>query len=128
MEEQTMLEVQTQETLNSMDQGDVVLLTTRPVGGDKIQLEFAEIIQTPASGNSVLGMFNKSDERFTGRSARRSWLSAEPEDAKRLIPEIADYIDTAMKEDRKVFVGLSDPQVNGKSLKIQITEDNTAGS
>lgn len=118
-----------QEAVNAMEEGQVKLLTVRSVSGDKVQLEFAEIIRTPASGNSALGMFNESDERFTGRSARRAWLSAEPKDAKKYLPEIADHVDKAIDSGEKVFVGLDNPKTsNDKQLMLQVTEDHTPAS
>lgn len=129
MSEQNMVDVQVDEMVNSHDEGQTALLTIRPVKGEKIQLEFAQVIPTPASGNTVLGMFNESDDRFTGRSARRAWLSAQPEDAKKYLPEISDEVDKAIDEDRKVFVGNINPETsNGKQLLLQVTEDHSPSS
>lgn len=117
------------EAINSLDEQEPMLLTVRPVSGDKVQLEFAEIIQTPASNNSALGMFNESDERFTRKSARRAWMSAEPKDAKRLLPEIADQVDQAIEEERKVFIGLKDPVTStNKELMLQVNEEHSPES
>lgn len=120
------LQQQIDSTINDMNEDEVFILTTRPVGGGKVQLEFAEIIPTPASEGNVLGEFNKSDERFSGRAARRAWLSAEPEDVQRILPEIMSEVRECLDSGEKVFVGYKNPQMpNGDSLKIQVEESHT---
>jgi hypothetical protein len=67
-------------SLQGLQAGQTLLVSARKVAGQKIQLEFAEVI---SSGNvaNPLAMFNKSDSRFSSGGARRAWLTAEPTDA-----------------------------------------------
>ena len=65
--------------LDTLKSGETLLVSARKVGGDKLHLEFAEVIANGKAQN-ILGMLNKSDERFSS-SARRSWVTAEPADA-----------------------------------------------
>ena len=49
---------------------------------NKVQLHFAE--KKGANTNSLLAMFNASDDRFSSK-ATRAWISVEIEDAKKLL-------------------------------------------
>ena len=66
--------------LESLQQGDTLLVAVRKVSGDKIHLEFAEIVQIGDKPASILSILNESDARFSSR-ARRAWMTAEPNDA-----------------------------------------------
>lgn len=127
MSEQSTYEANVQQAINNLNREECIILSARPVSGGKVQLEFAEIIPSLTSNSSspILGELNKSDERFTGRSARRAWISVEPEDTKKEFPAIADKIDQAIENNEKVFVGYKNPQMFGMPLHIQINEDHT---
>jgi hypothetical protein len=75
-------------TLNSgslqvLQVNETLLVSARKVAGQKIQLEFAEIISKEGSkAVNPLAVFNKSDDRFSqGGGARRAWMTVEPDDA-----------------------------------------------
>jgi hypothetical protein len=68
-------------SLQGLQAGQTLLLSARKVAGNKVQLEFAEIISPGANQLNPLAMFNKSDNRFSSGGARRAWLTAEPTDA-----------------------------------------------
>lgn len=67
-------------SLDGIKAGQTLLLSARKVSGNKVQLEFGEIISNGNTANP-LAMFNKSDDRFSSGKARRAWLTAEPKDA-----------------------------------------------
>ena len=69
-------------SLNTLTLGQTLAVSARKVSGDKIHIEFAEILKKKST--SVLGEFNKSDVNFSS-SARRAWVTAEPVDAKDLL-------------------------------------------
>jgi hypothetical protein len=71
-------------TLETLTPGNSLLVQAREVANGKVQLEIAEPLATSGTA-SPLGMFNTSDERFSGSKARRAWLTVEPADAERLL-------------------------------------------
>jgi hypothetical protein len=79
-------------SLSTLQAGNSLLVQARKVAGGKIQLELAEVLTTSSSVNP-LGIFNKSDDRFSSGGARRAWLTAEPADAVETLGIILD--DTA---------------------------------
>ena len=68
-------------SLQGLQAGQTLLVSARKVAGNKVQLEFAEIVRTQSTAASPLALFNKSDDRFSQGGARRAWLTAEPKDA-----------------------------------------------
>lgn len=87
-----------QNTLNSgslqgLQMNETLLVSARKVAGNKVQLEFAEIISkdnTPAV--NPIALFNKSDNRFSqSGGARRAWMTVEPKDASEyLLVDLSD--------------------------------------
>ena len=69
-------------SLNTLTLGQTLAVSARKVSGEKIHIEFAEILKKKST--SVLGEFNKSDVNFSS-SARRAWVTAEPVDATDLL-------------------------------------------
>tara|TARA_R100000458_G_C8236105_1_gene216427 strand:+ start:114 stop:722 length:609 start_codon:yes stop_codon:yes gene_type:complete len=67
-------------TIEALQPGQTLLVSARQVNGGKVQLEFAEKIQTADKPVNALTLLNASDTRFSS-GARRCWTSAEPEDA-----------------------------------------------
>ena len=59
-------------SIDSLKKGDTLLVGARKVSNGKIQMEFAEIIQSADRALSALTVLNKSDDRFSSR-ARRAW-------------------------------------------------------
>ena len=69
-------------SLQGLQVGQTLLVSARKVAGNKLQLEFAEIVKTQSTAANPLAIFNKSDDRFSqGNGARRAWLTAEAKDA-----------------------------------------------
>ena len=68
-------------SLQGLQAGQTLLVSARKVAGNKVQLEFAEIVRTQSTAASPLALFNKSDDRFSQGGARRAWLTAQPQDA-----------------------------------------------
>jgi hypothetical protein len=68
-------------SLQVLQVGQTLLVSARKVAGNKLQLEFAEIVKTQSTAANPLALFNKSDDRFSQGGARRAWLTAEPKDA-----------------------------------------------
>ena len=115
-------------TLETLTPGQTLLLQARKVKGNKIQLEFGEILQQADKPVNALGMFNQSDERFnlTGK-ARRSWLTVEPEDGQTLlgIDLGGEYFTNEMGYVVKTL-NILNPEVNGQRLRVQIVETTDA--
>lgn len=68
-------------SLQGLQAGQTLLVSARRVAGNKVQLEFAEIVKQQSTAVNPLALFNKSDDRFSQGGARRAWLTAEPKDA-----------------------------------------------
>lgn len=68
-------------SLQGLQAGQTLLFQARKVANGKIQLEFAEVVSNGPASVNPLGLFNKSDDRFSSGGARRAWLTAEPKDA-----------------------------------------------
>ena len=87
-------------SLTSLQAGETLLVQARKVAGNKIQLEFAEVLKTESAPVSPLAMFNLSDTRFAQRGARRAWMTAEPSDASKIlgidISDSADWVVDSM--------------------------------
>tara|TARA_R110002167_G_scaffold43343_2_gene131024 strand:+ start:54 stop:677 length:624 start_codon:yes stop_codon:yes gene_type:complete len=116
--------------LETLTMGDVLLVKARNVSGDKIQLEFAEVLENSTRSKSALGMFNKSDDRFTS-GARRAWLTSEAEDASELLGIDVDFTEEGNWEEEEstgyeiMPLYILNPTVEGVSLKVQVTETTT---
>ena len=70
-------------SVDDLKVGETLLMNAKKVGGEKIQLQFAEIVQSAEREINALTVLNKSDDRFSSR-ARRAWVTAEPVDAARI--------------------------------------------
>lgn len=117
--------------LSSLTTGQVLMLQARKVKGNKIQIEFAEVIDSGRTINP-LGLFNKSDDRFSSSKARRAWLTAESKDASKLLGiDFSDNADWSTDQlgNEVLELNVLNPtvDVNGTihSLKVQITETTT---
>lgn len=119
-------------SLDTLKSGQVLLLNATQVKGGKVQLEFAEVINTPGSNTSanVLRMFNKSDDRFATK-ARRGWLTSQPEDAEELLgleeDTLADFdeyktVKVGKKKKSVLELNILNPSIDGDRLVLQITE------
>lgn len=72
-------------SLQGLQVNQTLLLHARKVNGGKIQLEFAEVLNSGSNAANPLALFNGSDERFSQGGARRAWLTAEPKDASKYL-------------------------------------------
>lgn len=69
-------------SLQGLQMNQTLLVSARKVAGNKLQLEFAEVVKTQSNAANPIALFNKSDDRFSqGNGARRAWLTAEAKDA-----------------------------------------------
>ena len=113
-------------SLDTLNPGDTLLLQARKVANGKIQLEFAEIIQTTDRPVSLLSILNRSDDRFATR-ARRAWITAEPADAgEDFGVNFGDDGDWYMSEKgESMDLGILNPEYNGIRMKLRIFETLT---
>jgi hypothetical protein len=113
-------------SLDTLNPGDTLLAGARKVNNGKIQLEFAEIVQTSDRPVSLLTLLNKSDDRFATR-ARRCWVTAEPADASDTFGiNFGDDGDWYMSEKGEVMdLNILNPEINGVRMKLRIVEQTT---
>lgn len=114
-------------SLATLIAGNSLLVHARRVNGGKVQLELAEVIESSDGGASnLLGMFNKSDDRFSSGGARRAWLTAEPADASKLLGiDLSPDNSGWMTDDqgREILpLNVLNPKVNGNTLRVRIVE------
>lgn len=107
--------------IENLKQGECAILSARKVKGGKVQLMFAEKIKNPnLKPTSILGILNKSDERFTVEGKPRyAWHSGEVNDIK---AALGIDCSTLVNEGDTMEVNQIAPQLDGQDLHIQITE------
>jgi len=115
-------------SLDTLKPNETLLLQARKVSNGKIQLEVAESVQVSDRPMNVLGMLNKSDDRFKS-NARRTWITAEPTDATDLFgiefgAEAEWYMGTskAGSEVELLDLNILNPVINDMRCRILITE------
>tara|TARA_R110002020_G_scaffold282795_2_gene498446 strand:+ start:422 stop:1009 length:588 start_codon:yes stop_codon:yes gene_type:complete len=114
--------------LESLQQGETLLVAARKISGDKIHLEFAESVQLSDRPASILSILNESDARFSSR-ARRAWMTAEPNDAtKHLGINFSLGNDKwYMSEKGEVLdLNILNPTINGVRCRLVINETTEA--
>lgn len=64
-------------SLSTLKEGQTILINGKKIKGDKIKLEFGEIIHSEGQTKqtSILGELNFDDDRFTNSGVRRAWIS-----------------------------------------------------
>ena len=117
--------------LKTLKAGETLLVQAIATSTDKIQLEFAEVIQETARGTNILAMFNASDDRFA-QKARRAWMTVQAADAEKLLnlPEGTltgdeGWVETTVGRGTTKTVrplNVLNPTVDGNRLVIQIVE------
>lgn len=107
-------------SLETLTQGQTLLVQAIKVNGGKIQLELAEKLESNGEVN-LLQMFNASDERFS-KGARRAWLTAEPGDAEKILGINLDKFDVQVNGKDTMILNVLNPTVNGMRMRVQITE------
>lgn len=107
--------------LQDLNKGECLIVSAKRVGGGKIQVMFAEKITNPnLRPNSIVGLLNKSDDRFTvEEKPRYAWHSGEAADIK---AALGIDCSSLVNEGDTMDVNLLNPSINGESLHIQITE------
>jgi hypothetical protein len=97
----------------------IVLESAKGVKGGKVQLAFSQVIETGKAPSSILGLLNASDERFNQSKPRMAWLTAQPEDVKKVF-----NLDLNLAEGEELEINMVDPRMAGdnRALNIQITE------
>ena len=113
-------------SVETLKQGQTLLVSARKVSGDKIHMEFAEVIPNGKAQN-ILGILNASDERFSA-NARRAWVTAEPADAAKTFG-INFGIDAGWEATDKgemLFLNILNPTIDGTRCRILISETTEA--
>lgn len=111
--------------LSNLKKGEILIVSARGVAGGKVQLAFAQKITNPnLRPGSIVGLLNKSDDRFKQESKPRfAWISGEVADIKAGLG-----IDlSALAEGDTQDLDILNPTMDGEALNIQITE-TTSGS
>lgn len=111
------------QALKSLKIGDTLLVKARGVNGDKVELEFAEHISNPyntgSSSSPLIGMLNKSDDRFNQSGGpRRAWVTGTKSDISELLGmDVSGLVLGEILSILKV-----NPEINGIKLKLQVNE------
>ena len=120
-------------SLQGLQAGQTLLVSARKVAGNKIQLEFAEIVQSRSNTVNPLSVFNKSDDRFSQAKPRRAWMTAEPKDASSILGVDLSLNSSGYVIDQNgrevMMLNILNPiaTINGESspLKVEIVETVT---
>ena len=111
-------------SLNTLKLGDTLLLSARKVKGDKISLEFAEVLKVQEGPVTAVSRFNRSDARF-GNRARRAWVNVTVEDVSEdLGMDFSDNNPAWEMTPRGEMLELNmfNPTVEGERVRIQVLE------
>lgn len=113
-------------SLSTLKEGQTILINGRKVKGDKIKLEFGEIIKSPNSGqSSILGELNFDDERFTNSGVRRSWMTGTVEGINKVLGIRLDTTSDWYMTEKGEMVDLDilNPcHTDGTRLRMLVTE------
>jgi hypothetical protein len=106
--------------LKTIIMNKIVLESAKGVKGGKVQLTFAQVVNTGNNPTNVLGLLNASDDRFNQSKPRYAWLSAQPADVNKLLG-----LDLSLNEGEELQLDMVDPRFVGfesQPLNIQINE------
>ena len=109
-----------------MSSQKLILESAKGVKNGKVQLCFSQVINTGKQPTNVLGLLNKSDDRFNQAKPRYAWMTGEVEDIKAQF----DIDLSGLAEGDVLEIGAEDPKLAAypeSSLNIQINE-TTEGS
>jgi hypothetical protein len=114
-------------SIETLQKGQTLLVNARKVNGDKLQLEFAEIVKVNDRGENVLSILNKSDDRFSS-NARRAWVTAEPSDATESFgvsfgPDAAWY---ASEKGEMLELNILNPMIKNIRCRVLVSETTEA--
>jgi len=108
-------------TLDQLVKGEILLVNAKKINGGKISLEFAQLVDLPNQSKSILGLLNKSDERFNVARPRHAWESAVASDASELFG--IDFTELENAEVGSIMeLNILNPTIQGQSLNIEIRE------
>ena len=105
------------ENLN-LKSGEMMLVSAKGVNGGKVQLTFAQVVETGANPTNVISLLNASDDRFAQQRPSFAWISGEPNDIQTQFG--IDVSGLAVGE--VLEIGMLNPTINGNPLNIVITE------
>ena len=121
-------------TLETLTPGNSLLVQAVATSTEKIQLEVAEIVEETPRGTNLLGVFNKSDDRFQ-RRPRRAWMTVEAADAEELLglkegtlTSEAGWKKSQLGRSSKKMVrplNILNPEIPHGRLVLQVTETTT---
>tara|TARA_B110000908_G_scaffold84448_1_gene100867 strand:- start:556 stop:1146 length:591 start_codon:yes stop_codon:yes gene_type:complete len=111
-------------SLNTLKLGDTLLLTARKVKGDKISLEFAEVLKVQEGPVTAVSRFNRSDSRF-GNRARRAWVNVTVEDVSADLG--MDFSDNNPEWEmtprgEMLELNMLNPTVEGERIRVAVNE------
>jgi len=110
--------------LNTLKLGETLLLSARKVKGDKISLEFAEVLTVKEGPVTAVGRFNRSDSRF-GSRARRAWVNVTVEDISADLG--MDFSDNnpeweLTEKGEMLELNMLNPTVDGERIRVMVSE------
>ena len=103
----------------NLNPGQVMLVSAKGVANGKVQLEFAQIVDTGRKAVDLTSLINEDDARFNQAKPRRAWMTGTKASIAKYFPSIsvADLAEGATLE-----IGQLDPAIDGKPLNLQIIE------
>jgi len=112
-------------SIDTLKAGDTLLVEAKQVNGGKVQIEFAEVIQTNtvSKGINLLGLINKSDDRFSS-NARRAWMVSEAVDIGEAFGiDLGPNASWYAKDDTEFLeLNVLNPTAQGYRARIVVTE------
>ena len=113
--------------LKDLKPGQTLLLDARKVANGKIQLQFAEMIQTSDRPISLLGILNRNDPSFASR-ARRCWVTADADTASEDFKfNFEDDNENWIMDEKGelIEVNLLNPVINDSRVRLSVQETVT---
>ena len=114
-------------SLSTLKEGQTILINGKKIKGDKIKLEFGEIINSGGETRvtSILGELNFDDERFTNSGVRRSWMSGTVEGINKVLGIRLDTTSNWYMTEKGEMVDLdilNPVHTDGTRLRMLVTE------
>lgn len=114
-------------SLSTLKEGQTILINGKKIKGDKIKLEFGEIINSGGETRvtSILGELNFDDERFTNSGVRRSWISGTVEGINKVLGIRLDTTSNWYMTEKGEMVDLdilNPVHTDGTRLRMLVTE------
>mgnify|MGYP003653829929 CR=1 FL=1 len=114
-------------SLSTLKEGQTILINGKKIKGDKIKLEFGEIINSGGETRltSIVGELNFDDERFTNSGVRRSWISGTVEGINKVLGIRLDTTSNWYMTEKGEMVDLdilNPVHTDGTRLRMLVTE------